>query len=137
MQTRDDKAAVIQTLRDYYAASNKQDLPGMVSYYHEPVMFITARGAVSFPTHADVAPTLTQFFERLKALGVARSDWAGFHVKQLSDVLVVAGIAVVRYSAEGQELERVGWTYLLQNTTGGWKIAVLANHPSDTVLQVS
>jgi hypothetical protein len=101
MQPRDDKAEVIQTLRDYYAA------------------------------------TLTQFFERLKALGAARSDWADFHVKQLSDVLVVAGIVVVRYSAEGQELERVGWTYLLQNTTDGWKIAVLANHPADTVLRVN
>jgi ketosteroid isomerase-like protein len=127
---------VIQTLRDYYAASNKHDLPSMVSYYREPVMFITAREAVSFATHADVAPTLTQFFERLEALGAARSDWADCHVKQLSDTLAVAGIAVVRYSAEGQELERVGWTYLLQNTPGGWKIAVLANHPSDTVLRV-
>ena len=58
MQARDD-TAVIQTLRDYYAASNKHDLTSMVSYYHEPVMFITARGAASFARHADVAPTLT------------------------------------------------------------------------------
>lgn len=128
---------MIQTLRDYYAASNKHDLPGMVSYYHEPVMFITGQGAVSFATHAEATPRLTQFFERLRTLGVARSDWSDMHIKQLSDTLAVAGIAVVRYGAEGQEIERVGWTYLLHNTPGGWRIAVLANHPSETVLQVN
>ena len=44
MQSHDEARAVIQTLRDYYAASNKQDVQQMVSYYHEPVMFITPRG---------------------------------------------------------------------------------------------
>ncbi len=42
-QSRDEARAVIQTLRDYYAASNKQDVQQMVSYYHEPVMFMTPR----------------------------------------------------------------------------------------------
>ena len=56
MQARNDAAAVIQTLRDYYAASNKHDVQGMVSYYHEPVVFITARGVVS----REPIPTLRQ-----------------------------------------------------------------------------
>src|SRR5262249_8541950 len=51
MTAHDDKTVVIQTLRDYYAASNKYDLAGMVSYYHEPVMFITAQGVASVATH--------------------------------------------------------------------------------------
>ena len=38
MPVPDDKAAVIETLREYYAASNKHDGPAMVSYYSEPVM---------------------------------------------------------------------------------------------------
>jgi len=42
----------------------------------------------------------------------------------------------VRYKADGQEVERVGWTYLLQKTSGGWKIVVLAAHPADTVLRL-
>ena len=134
MTAHDDKAVVIETLRDYYAASNKHDLASMVSYYHEPVMFITAQGVASVATHADAARRLTPFFERLGALGVARTDWDGVHVKQLSDTLAVAGIRLVRYGADGRELERVGWTYVLQNTAGGWKIAVLASHPPDTVL---
>ena len=136
MQARDDEAAVIQTLRDYYAASNKHDVQSMVPYYHEPVVFITARGVISRATHTDAALVLTEFIDRLRAMGAARSEWAESHVKQLSDTLAVAGIVVVRYKADGEELERVGWTYLLHKTSGGWKIAVLAGHPADTVLRV-
>ena len=47
MPVPDDKAAVIETLREYYAASNKHDGPAMVSYYSEPVMFITAEAVAA------------------------------------------------------------------------------------------
>ena len=136
MQALNDQVAVIQTLRDYYAASNKQDVQGMVSYYHEPVVFITPRGVIARATRTDASAVLTEFIEQLRAMAAARSEWAESHVKQLSDTLAVAGIVVVRYQADGQELERLGWTYLLHKTGGGWKIAVLAGHPADTVLQV-
>ena len=56
MPVPDDKAAVIETLREYYAASNKHDGPAMVSYYSEPVMFITAE-AVTACGHARRGPT--------------------------------------------------------------------------------
>jgi ketosteroid isomerase-like protein len=137
MPVPDDKAAVIETLREYYAASNKHDGPATVSYYSEPVMFITAEGVAARATHAEVLPGLQQFFEHLRTMGVARSEWAEAHCKQLSATLVVAGIVVVRYGADGGELERVGWTYLVQKTSAGWKLAVLASHSPDTVLRVA
>jgi ketosteroid isomerase-like protein len=138
MPAHEDGAAAIQTLREYYAASNKRDLQTMLSYYHEPVTFITARWVAIRATRADAAPLLVDFFERLRREGVARSDWADSHVKQLSDTLAVASVVVARYRADGQELERerVAWTYLLYRTGDGWKIAVLAGHPADTVLRV-
>jgi ketosteroid isomerase-like protein len=124
MPAHEDGAAAIQTLREYYAASNKRDLQTMLSYYHEPVTFITARGVAIRATRADAAPLLVDFFERLRREGVARSDWADSHVKQLSDTLAVASVVVARYRADGQELERerVAWTYLLYRTGDGWKI---------------
>jgi ketosteroid isomerase-like protein len=136
MLPQSDQATVLQTLREYYAASNKRDVPGMVAYFHEPVTFITAGGVNSLATRADAARVLEQFMARLKTLGAIRTDWTESHVKQLSDTLAVAGIALVRVAADGRELERVGWTYLLQKTASGWKIAVLASHPTETVLQL-
>ena len=52
-----------------------------------------------------------------------------------------AGVAVVstrtvRYKADGQELERIGFTYLLRKTNEGWKIAVLVGHDPANVLRL-
>ena len=138
MQAHGDEAVPLQTLREYYDASNRRDLQAMLSYFHEPVTFITSRGVVTRSTRADAAQILVDFFERLRTEGVARSDWADSHVKRLSDTLAVASVVVARYRVDGQELERerVAWTYLLHKTGDGWKIAVLAGHPPDTVLRL-
>jgi hypothetical protein len=52
----DDTAAVLQTLRDYYAASNKHDVSSMVDYCEGPVMVITARGVMCWATHTEAIP---------------------------------------------------------------------------------
>ena len=69
MRAHDDEAAVIQTLRDYYAASSKHDTQSMLSYYHESVMLITPRGVISRATHTDAMPALTELIARLGAMG--------------------------------------------------------------------
>ena len=100
---------VTQTLRDYYAASNKDDLLGMVSHYHEPVTFIGATGVTSFTTRAEATPFLAQFFARLRAMGAVRTEWTESHIKELSDTLAVADIGLVRFTADGGEIERVAF----------------------------
>ena len=54
-------------------------------------------------------------------------------VKQLSATTTLASGIAVRYKASGQELERVGVTYLLQKADNGWKIAVVVVHDADSV----
>ena len=129
-------ATVTQTLREYYAASNKDDLPGMVSHYHEPVTFIGARGVTVFTTRMEATPFLAEFFARLRALGAVRTEWSESHIKELSDTLAVADIGLVRFAADGREVERLAFAYLLHKTAAGWKIAVLASHPPETMLRV-
>ena len=54
-------------------------------------------------------------------------------VKSLSaTATLVTGVAV-RYKLDGQELERVGLTYVLHKGDTGWKIAVLIIHDTDEV----
>jgi ketosteroid isomerase-like protein len=136
MVPHDERAVVMQTLRGYYAASNKDDLPGMVSYVHEPVTFITAAGVRSFAARADVTPFLAQFFARLRAMGAVRTEWTESHIEVLSDTLAVADLGLVRFATDGREVERLAFMYLLHKTASGWKIAVLASHPAETVLPV-
>jgi ketosteroid isomerase-like protein len=129
-------STVTQTLRDYYDASNKDDLPGMVSYYHEPVTFMGAGGVTSYATRAEAIPLLAQFFGRLRGMGAMRTEWTESHIKELGDTLAVADIGLARFTTDGREVERTAFTYLLHKTDAGWKIAVLASHPADSMLHV-
>ena len=58
------------------------------------------------------------------------------HVKRLSVTTALASGIAVRYKTDGQELERVGVTYLLQKADDGWKIAALIAHDADSVLRL-
>jgi ketosteroid isomerase-like protein len=126
---------VTETLREYYAASNRDDLPGMVGHYSEPVTFI-GDGVTSFATRGEAIPHLARFFARVRGNGAVRTDWIESHVKELSDTLAVADIGLVRFTADGTEVERLAFVYLLNKTAAGWKIAVLASHPQATILHV-
>jgi oligoribonuclease NrnB/cAMP/cGMP phosphodiesterase (DHH superfamily) len=44
----------------------------------------------------------------------------------------VTGVAV-RYTVDGQELDRAGVTYVLYNADGHWRIAVLIIHDPNEV----
>jgi len=50
------------------------------------------------------------------------------NINQLSTTTILAGGTAIRYKTDGQELERVGVTYLVQKTDGSWKIAVVVIH---------
>ena len=109
---------VIETLREYYAVSNRDDLPGMVAHYSEPVTFI-GDGVTSFAMRAEAIPHLARFFARVRSLGAVRTDWSESHVRELSDALAIADIGLVRFTADGREVERLAFAYMLHKTTAG------------------
>jgi len=42
----------------------------------------------------------------------------------------------VRYDVRGQELERIGATYVLHKTDTGWKIVAIVTHDASEVLRL-
>ena len=52
-QAQDEKAAVAQTLNDYYHVFSKLDLRGALAYYHEPVTFITTQNVIVATTRSE------------------------------------------------------------------------------------
>ena len=75
-------------------------------------------------------------FESLKAQGYGRSELADLRLKQVSAGLFVASGIAVRYKADGQELGRMGVTYVLRKTNEGWKLAALVGHDPGTALRL-
>ena len=131
----DDKTAVTRVLTDYYNAFSTLDVKAIVPYYHEPSLFITPPGVIAAPTHAAMTEGFTAVTESLRARGYSRSELSMLHVKQLSATATLASGVAVRYKADGQELERVGVTYLLHKADSRWRIAVVVSHDTDTVVQ--
>jgi ketosteroid isomerase-like protein len=132
----DDKAAVTRLLTDYYNAFSTLDVQSILPYYLEPSLLVSSRGVAAAPTHAELAATFAPAMEGLRTRGYSRSELTTLHVKRLSPTTTLASGIAVRYKADGQELERVGVTYLLQKADSSWKIAALVAHDTDNVLRL-
>ena len=131
---QDENAAVTQTLMDYFRAFSAFDTQRALSYYHEPVTFITAQSVIA--TRSEGAARLTKLYDSLRPTGFARSELTDLHVKQMTAGLAIASGVAVRYKADGQELARFGVTYILRKTADGWKLAALVSHDSGTTLRL-
>jgi hypothetical protein len=98
-------------------------------------MFIPPQGVRVLATAADVQALLTQVMESLKARSYARSELTELHAHQMSESTGLVSVSRVRYKTDGEELERLGETYTLRRTEGGWKIVVAMIHDPETVLR--
>jgi NTF2-like protein (DUF6841) len=85
------------------------------------------------PTYAVLTTAFTPAMKDLRARGFHRSELSARNVESLSaTATLVTGVAV-RYKVDGQELERVGVTYVLHKADSRWKIAVLIVHDANEV----
>ena len=132
----DDEAAVTRVLADYYSAFSTLDVQAILPYYHEPCLLVSPQGVVAAPTHAAMEAAFAPMREGLRARGYGRSELGMLHVKQLSATAALASGVAVRYRADGQELERVGVSYLLHKADDDrWTIAVTVSHDPDKVVR--
>jgi ketosteroid isomerase-like protein len=128
-----NQQAVIRTLLDYYEAFNTLDVPTVLPYFHEPSLLIGPQGAFAAPMHDTLAPVLAMVVDSLRVRGFGRSELSIRNVEPLSgNTNLVTGVAI-RYKVDGQELERVGVTYVLQSVDSRWRIAVLIVHDAHEV----
>ena len=116
-----------QLLKDYYRDFSTLKIPDIVPYFHEPCLFVAPQGVMSTPTHNEVSENFKIIAEGLRAKGYGRSELILKDARLLSaSAALVIGVAV-RYKTDGDELERVGVSYLLHKNTD-WKIAVIVIH---------
>lgn len=128
-----NQQAVIRALLDYYAAFNTLDVPAVLPYFHEPSLLIGPQGAFAAPTYDHLTPVLVTVIDSLRVRGFGRSELTIRRVEPLSaSTNLVTGVAI-RYRVDGQELERVGVTYVLQSADNRWKIAVVIVHEPNGV----
>jgi ketosteroid isomerase-like protein len=130
-----EEEAITQTFNSYVQTFQTLDPHATLAYFHVPCMFIPPQGVRVLATAADVEALLTQVMEGLKTRDFARSELMDLHVKQMSVSTAIVSVSRVRYATDGRELERLGETYTLRRTEGGWKVAVAMVHDPDTILR--
>ena len=128
-QGPEEHKAIADFMRQYGAAVGTFDSPKVLPYYEEPLILVSQARTVVLPARADIEGFLNPFWRRLQERGwTGRSDSREVHVRQLSGGLALTSVLVVRYKADGEELERAGFSYLLRKSGDTWKIAVLVGH---------
>src|SRR5579863_4172241 len=117
----DNQEAPLRTLADYYRAFSRLEVQAVLPYFHEPALLISPQGVLAAPTLAALAGIFAPAMEGLRSRDFGRSELSvGFVESLSSSATLVTGVAL-RYRSSGQELERVGVTYVLHKTEGGWK----------------
>lgn len=128
-----DETEVTRFLTDYYRDFSSLDLQSILAYYHEPCLTIGPQGVFAASTRSVLATALAPILENLRSRGYGRSELSIQHLQALSAATALVTGVALRYKADGQELERVGLTYLLQKADRQWKIAVLVTHDTHEV----
>jgi ketosteroid isomerase-like protein len=128
-----DEDAVNQVLTEYYKAFSTLTVQSVLHYFHHPALLIGPPGVIALPTAEAVVPIFGPVMENLRQRGYRRSELSLQQLRLLSATAALAMGVAIRYKTDGQEMERVGVTYLLYKGDSGWKFAVMALHDTDKV----
>ena len=123
-----DITDVTQFLEKYYDTFSTLDVESITPFFCEPCIFISPQGVVAAQTYEHVKGVFRIIAEGLRSKEYGRSELTDLRVQQMSNVTALATGTAVRYKRDGQELERVGVTYIVQKSDNGWKIAVTVIH---------
>jgi hypothetical protein len=122
---------VNQVIADYYRDFSTLNIQAILWYFNEPSLLVGPQGVLPIPNHAALVAVFGPVMEGLRAKGYGRSELEQSYVKSLSSSIALVGGVAVRYKTNGQQLERVGVTYVLHKTESGWKFATVILHDPD------
>jgi hypothetical protein len=118
-------------LAEYYRDFSTLNVQSILQYFNEPCLLVGPQGIVSVPDHAALAAVFGPVMEGLRARGYGRSELELGSVTTLSSTVALVGGTAVRYTKDGQQLDRVGVTYVLHKAESGWKFATVILHDPD------
>ncbi len=120
--TSTDRDAIQQVMNGYYDAFGR-DEAAAAAFYGEPTMIVLPNQIVALSKRTDVEAFFDKFVASLKPSGYARSKMEGApHIRLLNATTVLYSTVAARLNADGTEIQRAGFTYLLQKGSAGWKI---------------
>lgn len=111
----DDQTGAARLLADYYTAFSTLNVNAILPYFHEPALLVGPQGVFAVPTSAVLTAIFAPAMEDLRSREYGRSEYELQQISSLSATATFASGIAVRYKLNGQELERVGISYLLHS----------------------
>jgi ketosteroid isomerase-like protein len=120
--TPTERDAIQEVMSGYYGAFGR-DEAAAAAFFGEPTVIVLPNQVIALSKRADVEAFLAKFVASLKPTGFARSKLEGLpRIRLLNSTTTLYGTVAVRLKADGTEIQRAGFTYLLQKGSSGWKI---------------
>ena len=128
---------VDQLFVDYFRDFSLLDLGAIVSYFHLPCAFITPQEVLIYSTADEVEGFWAPRFNDLNEAGFGYTKRSSASIKILNDNTALASSLAIRYTKDGNEMERRGSSFACRKTADRWKIATVIHHSPDNVLHMS
>jgi ketosteroid isomerase-like protein len=128
-----EKDAIHKVLSGYYDAFGR-DSAAASAFYGEPTLIVLPNEIVMLNTRADVAAFFDKFVANLRPSGYAHSKFGDYSVKLLNSTTALFSTVATRIKADGTEMQRSGFTYLLHKSNAGWRIhEIIATDPDKLI----
>ena len=134
MASANEKDAVQRVVLDYYHAVSR-DPASAAAHYGKPAMVVLPSKILDLGSPAEVEEFFEKLLEELRPLGYAESKPEDPRIKMLSATTAIYSAVSVRQKADGSELQRAGFTYLLHKGDTGWKIHALITTDVDKLVR--
>lgn len=115
-------------------AFSQLDFDGWLSHFHAGASFIMQGAVFSSSSYEEQKAKLMPVFEGMRAKGIKRTQLDLCLIKQLSSTTAIVSSAWSRIDDNDEVFERLGATYLVLETSGQWKIAMVTSHSADVAV---
>ena len=118
----------MEMLTAYVRAFETLSAEAVVPFYHLPCAFIRPDGVWVVQDEATALVLVNHLIEHARSQGYHRTDVSRLAVRTLAANLAELEGVFVRYDAAQEEIARFGFTYIVRQGDGGWKIVVAVAH---------
>jgi hypothetical protein len=120
-QSADEREAIHQVVSGYFDAFAR-DPAVAATFYGEPTLIVLQNEVRALATRSDVEAFLEKLLGSLKPLGYSNTKLTVPRTKMVNATTALYSTVAIRMKTDGTELQKAGFTYLLQKGSAGWKI---------------
>ena len=124
-----EEGQLLEFYERYLSAFHDLDAQKMNEFYEAPSIFVTDSETIILSDDATLKGFFQKMMEGLVDRGYSHTKIEDMNIKKISDSLVQMDGLAIRFVKDGNELERVGFTYFIRKADETWRFSVVVARP--------